>query len=134
MDLSTGAMVEEGLAVGIIAAQSIGEPGTQLTMRTFHFGEPPRSELEDKDLKAKKAGRVQVRPDPERRSNTEGQSVVLARNGEIVIIDSKDRELEKYTIPAGAVLCVKEERRRQGRPGPVRVGSALGSDSRRSRR
>src|SRR5262249_38292026 len=98
MDLSTGALVEEGLAAGIIAAQSIGEPGTQLTMRTFHIGGVASKELEESDLKTKKPGRVKF---ARIRSvvNAEGQNVVLARNGEITIIDPKDRELESYNVP-----------------------------------
>src|SRR5947199_6421141 len=59
MDLATGSMVEQGMAVGIIAAQSIGEPGTQLTMRTFHVGGTVKSEVAERDHKAKKAGKVQ---------------------------------------------------------------------------
>ena len=58
MDLATGAMVEEGMAVGIIAAQSIGEPGTQLTMRTFHIGGVAKGEVEESEIKTKKAGIV----------------------------------------------------------------------------
>ena len=58
MDLSTGSLVEEGLATGIIAAQSIGEPGTQLTMRTFHIGGVANKEVEESELKSKRAGRV----------------------------------------------------------------------------
>jgi len=108
MDLSTGQLVEEGLAVGIIAAQSIGEPGTQLTMRTFHIGGVASKELEESDLKTKKAGRVKL---ARIRSvvNSEGQTIVLARQGEVIIIDAKDRELEKYNIPAGSMLRVKED-------------------------
>ncbi|MFO1092023.1 MAG: DNA-directed RNA polymerase subunit beta' [Planctomycetaceae bacterium] len=108
MDLSTGALVEEGLAAGIIAAQSIGEPGTQLTMRTFHIGGVASKELEESDLKTKKPGRVKF---SRIRSvvNAEGQNVVLARNGEITIIDPKDRELESYNVPNGAVLLVSED-------------------------
>jgi DNA-directed RNA polymerase subunit beta' len=108
MDLSTGALAEEGLAAGIIAAQSIGEPGTQLTMRTFHIGGVASKELEESDLKTKKPGRVKF---ARVRSvvNAEGQNVVLARNGEIIIIDPKDRELERYNVPNGAVLFVNEE-------------------------
>ena len=56
MDLSTGSMVEEGLAAGIIAAQSIGEPGTQLTMRTFHIGGAAQTDVEDKEIKSRRAG------------------------------------------------------------------------------
>ena len=57
MDLSTGALVEEGMAVGIIAAQSIGEPGTQLTMRTFHIGGVGQRDVEESEIKAKREGR-----------------------------------------------------------------------------
>jgi DNA-directed RNA polymerase subunit beta' len=107
MDLSTGSMVEEGMAVGIIAAQSIGEPGTQLTMRTFHIGGAAQHEMEESDLKAKRAGKVKF---ARIRSvvNADGKNVVLARNGELTIHDAKDRELEKYTIPNGASLSVIE--------------------------
>ncbi|HUG19765.1 MAG TPA: DNA-directed RNA polymerase subunit beta' [Planctomycetaceae bacterium] len=107
MDHSTGSMVEEGMAVGIIAAQSIGEPGTQLTMRTFHIGGTASREVEQSDIKARKGGRVKfarIRCVV----NSEGKNVVLARNGEIVIVDPKDRELERYTIPNGATLLVSE--------------------------
>ncbi len=108
MDLSTGSLVEEGLAAGIIAAQSIGEPGTQLTMRTFHQGGTATRDIEDSEIKARKSGKVKF---ARMRSvvNSEGQHVVLTRNGEITILDPKDRELEKYTVPAGAVLMVAED-------------------------
>ncbi|MBX9792114.1 MAG: DNA-directed RNA polymerase subunit beta' [Pirellulales bacterium] len=107
MDLSTGAMVEEGMAVGIIAAQSIGEPGTQLTMRTFHIGGTAARAVEESELRAKKEGSVQCTRLKVVR-NDEGTQVVLSRNGEIVILDPKGRELEKYEIPAGANLMVEE--------------------------
>src|SRR5207249_6137096 len=58
MDLATGNLVEEGMAVGIIAAQSIGEPGTQLTMRTFHIGGVAKRSVEESEIKAKKAGTI----------------------------------------------------------------------------
>ncbi len=108
MDLSTGAMVEEGLAAGIIAAQSIGEPGTQLTMRTFHIGGVAIKEVQENELKTRRAGRVKL---VRVRSvvNADGKSVVLGRNGEVTIVDVKDREIEKYTIPNGAVLQVNED-------------------------
>jgi DNA-directed RNA polymerase subunit beta' len=107
MDLSTGEAVEEGLAAGIIAAQSIGEPGTQLTMRTFHIGGTASREVEESEIRSRRAGRVRF---ARIRSvvNADGKNVVLARNGEIAIIDPKDRELETYTIPNGAVLLVNE--------------------------
>ncbi|MEX0728050.1 MAG: DNA-directed RNA polymerase subunit beta' [Planctomycetaceae bacterium] len=107
MDLSTGALAEEGLAGGIIAAQSIGEPGTQLTMRTFHIGGTASREVEESEITSRRSGRVRY---ARIRSvvNAEGKNVVLTRNGEIIIVDPKDRELEKYVIPNGAVLLVNE--------------------------
>ena len=107
MDLSSGARVEEGLAVGIIAAQSIGEPGTQLTMRTFHTGGVAMGELEQSDMKCKRGGEVRL---SRIRSvvNSEGETIVLTRSGEVTIVDSKGRELEKNSIPNGATLLVKE--------------------------
>ena len=107
MDMSTGSMVEEGMAVGIIAAQSIGEPGTQLTMRTFHIGGSVSREAVDSDIASKKAGEVRL---TKMRviKNSEGMDVVLTRNGEICLVDNRGREIETYVVPAGAVLKVKE--------------------------
>ena len=107
MDLSTGSLVEEGMAVGIIAAQSIGEPGTQLTMRTFHIGGVGQRAIEENESRAKKAGTVRF---TRLRTVTseEGEEIVLARNGEMAIVDDKGTELEKFDIPAGAILKVKE--------------------------
>ncbi len=107
MDLSTGSMVEEGMAVGIIAAQSIGEPGTQLTMRTFHIGGVGQRDVQDSDIKAKKGGiakfaRLKIV------RNDAGQQLVLARNGEIALVDERGREVEKYEIPSGATIRVEE--------------------------
>ncbi len=107
MDLSTGNLVEEGLAVGIIAAQSIGEPGTQLTMRTFHIGGAASIDVHENEIRTRRAGRVRF---ARIRSvvNQEGKNVVLTRNGEIIILDPKERELENYTVPNGATLLVAE--------------------------
>ena len=83
MDLATGNLVEEGMAVGIIAAQSIGEPGTQLTMRTFHIGGVARRAVEESEIKAKRAGTIKL----ERVNavvNDEGQRMALTRNGELL--------------------------------------------------
>ena len=133
MDLSTGSLVEEGMAVGIIAAQSIGEPGTQLTMRTFHIGGVGQHDVEESDIKAKRGGivkytRLKVV------TTDEGQKIVLARNGEVSLVDEKGRELEKYEVPAGAIL--KVERRRYGgrRRRALRMGPAQHPDSRRNGR
>ncbi|MDA7978053.1 MAG: DNA-directed RNA polymerase subunit beta' [Pirellulales bacterium] len=108
MDLSTGSLVEEGMAVGIIAAQSIGEPGTQLTMRTFHIGGTVTRDLEVNEIKAKKGG-IAKYTRLKTVTNPEGEVMVLSRNGEIALLDEKGRELEKYDIPAGAVLMVRED-------------------------
>ncbi|HEX4130623.1 MAG TPA: DNA-directed RNA polymerase subunit beta' [Pirellulales bacterium] len=116
MDLSTGSLVEEGMAVGIIAAQSIGEPGTQLTMRTFHIGGVGQRAVEDKESRAKKGGLVKFTRLKVVR-NDEGHLVVLTRNGEISLLDPKGRELEKYDVPAGAILRVSENQEVQ--PGAV---------------
>ncbi len=107
MDLSTGSMVEEGMAVGIIAAQSIGEPGTQLTMRTFHIGGTAARAVEESEIRAKKQGIVQFTR-LKVVKNDAGEQVVLTRNGEITILDPKGRELEKYEIPAGSNLLINE--------------------------
>ncbi len=109
MDLSTGSMVEEGMAVGIIAAQSIGEPGTQLTMRTFHIGGVGQRDIEDSDIKAKKGGVAKFARLKTVR-NDAGKLVVLARNGEISLHDERGREIEKYEIPSGSVLNVEENK------------------------
>ena len=108
MDLSTGNMVEEGMAVGIIAAQSIGEPGTQLTMRTFHIGGVAQSDIEENETKANKGGVVRF---TRMRSvkNEEGKNVVLTRNGEVSLLDAKGREVEKHEVPMGAMLLVDED-------------------------
>jgi DNA-directed RNA polymerase subunit beta' len=107
MDLSTGALVEEGMAVGIIAAQSIGEPGTQLTMRTFHIGGSVSKVLEESDLKCKKGGTVRLTRMRVVRNN-EGLDVVLTRNGEISVVDDRGREIESFAIPTGSKLRVAD--------------------------
>ncbi len=107
MDLSTGSMVEEGMAVGIIGAQSIGEPGTQLTMRTFHIGGVGQRQIENSESKAKRGGIVKFTRLKVVR-NEEGKNIVLNRNGEISLLDNKGREVEKYEVPAGAMLAVDE--------------------------
>jgi len=107
MDLSRGKLVELGLAVGIIAAQSIGEPGTQLTMRTFHVGGTASRSVEESEIKCKYGGTVRFH-NLKVVENDLGQSVVLNRNGEMLVLDAKEREIERHAIPAGAVLLHKE--------------------------
>ena len=133
MDLSTGSLVEQGMAVGIIGAQSIGEPGTQLTMRTFHIGGTAARAVEESDIQAKKQGMVKFTRMKVVR-NDAGQNVVLTRNGEIPILDPKGRELEKYEVPAGANLLVDREPGSRSPASPLPVGPARHPHSRRSRR
>src|SRR5687768_17493540 len=105
IDMSTNNMVEEGLAVGIIAAQSIGEPGTQLTMRTFHTGGVATGSLIENDIKAINGGTVSHRDiNAVEVKDAEGvkRLVALKRNGEIVVLDAKGREIEKYKVPYGS--------------------------------
>ena len=118
MDLSTGSMVEEGMAVGIIAAQSIGEPGTQLTMRTFHIGGVGQRAIEENESRSKRAGTVKFTR-LRTVQNEQGEQIVLARNGEIAVVDPKGRELEKFEIPAGAILKVSDNE--EVKPGAVLV-------------
>ncbi|MEY5061149.1 MAG: DNA-directed polymerase subunit beta, partial [Planctomycetota bacterium] len=109
-DMSTGKPVEIGMAVGIIAAQSIGEPGTQLTMRTFHTGGIAARGILDNSFKSSAGGTVQLRDCMEVEvTNDDGTKymVALKRNGEIVVVDSLGRELEKFKVPYGAQLFAK---------------------------
>jgi DNA-directed RNA polymerase subunit beta' len=107
MDRSTGRMVELGLAVGIIGAQSIGEPGTQLTMRTFHIGGIAAKTVEETVTKTKHKGTVRFN-NLKVVTNAAGQLIVLNRNGEVMVHDAKGRELERHAVPAGAVLLIGE--------------------------
>jgi len=109
-DLSTGLLVEEGLAVGIIAAQSIGEPGTQLTMRTFHTGGVATRAVMENEIVAAVAGTVQYRQlnAAQAKGGPKKAMVALKRNGELAILDDKQRELEKYRVPYGALILVSD--------------------------
>jgi DNA-directed RNA polymerase subunit beta' len=107
MDLSRGRLVELGLAVGIIAAQSIGEPGTQLTMRTFHIGGTATKGVEETDIKATHSGKVRfhnmnVAP------RGKNDLVSISRNGELLLTDHRDRELDRFVVPLGGALRVKD--------------------------
>lgn len=110
-DLSTGRLVELGLAVGVIAAQSIGEPGTQLTMRTFHIGGTASRVSEQSTLTAKYAGTVRYQGLQVVKSSgdgTNGSNVVMNRTGALIVQDDKGRDREKYPIVYGARLKVSE--------------------------
>ena len=107
MDLSTGTLVEEGMAVGIIAAQSIGEPGTQLTMRTFHIGGVVKRELGESEMKNKKVGRVRFQRITAV-ENSKKEHVVLGRNGEIQILGPKGTPIETFAVPYGALVLIND--------------------------
>ncbi|MCE2883243.1 MAG: DNA-directed RNA polymerase subunit beta', partial [Planctomycetaceae bacterium] len=109
-DMSTGKLVEIGMAVGIIAAQSIGEPGTQLTMRTFHTGGIAARGILDNTFKSSAGGTVQLRDCMEVDvKNEDGTTTIVAlkRNGEILVVDAHGRELEKFKVPYGAQLFAR---------------------------
>jgi DNA-directed RNA polymerase subunit beta' len=105
--MSTGAQAELGEAVGIIAAQSIGEPGTQLTMRTFHIGGIAMRGEERSKLEAKNDGVVMFN-NLKGVQNKEGTLVVVNRNANIAILDHRGREVEHYQVPYGAGIFVKD--------------------------
>ncbi len=106
-DLSRGSMVNTGEAVGVIAAQSIGEPGTQLTMRTFHIGGTASRRVEQATLEAKTKGKIKFN-NVATVVNKEGAKVVMNRRGEIQILDSEGRERERMPLVYGAVLKVSD--------------------------
>lgn len=109
-DLATGRVVEIGEAIGIIAAQSIGEPGTQLTMRTFHIGGAASKAVEQTVLEAKNAGKIRyINLNTVR--NKEGDRIVMNRNGFIAIYDKEGREKEKYSVLYGAKLKVEDNQK-----------------------
>ncbi len=105
-DLARGHLVNIGETVGIIAAQSIGEPGTQLTMRTFHIGGTASKEVERSSIKIQHPGRV-VLSRVKMVQNREGQYMVMGKSGQIGIVDEQGREREKYVLPTGAKLLVQ---------------------------
>jgi DNA-directed RNA polymerase subunit beta' len=106
LDLGRGEPVEIGESVGIIAAQSIGEPGTQLTMRTFHIGGTATKLVEQTILETRHSGHVKF-INLSTVKDREGSLVVMNRNGSIAVVDSKGREKEKYSVVYGAKLKVK---------------------------
>ena len=106
-DLATGKLVELGQAVGVIAAQSIGEPGTQLTMRTFHIGGTASRVSEQSTLEARNAGTVKFHGLTVVQAK-DGNLVVMNRSGSLVVQDAKGRDRERHPIVYGARLKVKE--------------------------
>jgi DNA-directed RNA polymerase subunit beta' len=106
-DLARGHLVNKGEAVGVIAAQSIGEPGTQLTMRTFHIGGAASRSAAANNISVKNGGAV-VLHHISVVENAAGNLVAVSRSGEMGVVDENGRERERYKIPYGAVISVAE--------------------------
>ena len=107
-DLARGTTVNAGEAVGVIAAQSIGEPGTQLTMRTFHIGGAAQRGAEQSSIEAVQDSKVQLINGSVVKDGS-GVNIVMARNTEVVLIDGRGRERARHRIPYGAKLLVKDK-------------------------
>jgi DNA-directed RNA polymerase subunit beta' len=107
-DLGRGGLVNNGEAVGVIAAQSIGEPGTQLTMRTFHIGGAASRAAVASSVEAKSNGAIGFNATMRYVTNSKGELVVISRSGEIVISEH-GRERERHKVPYGAILSVKAD-------------------------
>jgi DNA-directed RNA polymerase subunit beta' len=106
-DLGRGHLVNIGEAVGVIAAQSIGEPGTQLTMRTFHIGGAASRAAAISNIEVKNGGTVRLQ-NVKTLEQESGNKVVISRSGEVVILDDVGRERERYKIPYGAVFTADD--------------------------
>ena len=107
-DLGRGTPVNVGEAVGVIAAQSIGEPGTQLTMRTFHIGGAASRTAVASQVEAKSNGTVNFSAVMRYVTNGRGELIAISRNGEVIISDDNGRERERHKVPYGATLQVKD--------------------------
>jgi len=107
-DLGRGTMVNAGESVGVIAAQSIGEPGTQLTMRTFHVGGAASRAAVASQVESKSAGTVRFTATMRYVTSAKGEKVVISRSGEVLITDDHGRERERHKVPYGAMLSVDD--------------------------
>ena len=119
-DLGRGGLVNGGEAVGVIAAQSIGEPGTQLTMRTFHIGGAASRAAIASSVEAKSNGNIGFNATMRYVTNGKKELVVISRSGEIIIHDEHGRERERHKVPYGAVLTVKADQ-------AIKAGTVLAS-------
>src|SRR5471032_1420885 len=107
-DLGRGMLVNAGEAVGVVAAQSIGEPGTQLTMRTFHIGGAASRAAVASSVEAKSNGTIRFTATMRYVTNGKGAQIVISRSGEVLITDDHGRERERHKVPYGATLIVKD--------------------------
>ena len=106
-DLARGHMVGSGESVGVIAAQSIGEPGTQLTMRTFHIGGAASRASAENNVQVKTTGTLKLHNAKSVR-NTDNKLVIVSRSTELTVIDDQGREKERYKVPYGSILSVDD--------------------------
>ena len=102
-DLARGHIINQGEAIGVVAAQSIGEPGTQLTMRTFHIGGAASRASAENNVQVKNLGTLKLH-NAKHVTNSEGKLVIVSRSSELAIIDELGREKERYRVPYGTVL------------------------------
>jgi DNA-directed RNA polymerase subunit beta' len=119
-DLGRGSLVNVGEAIGVIAAQSIGEPGTQLTMRTFHIGGAASRAAVASQVESKSTGIVRFTPQMRYVTNQKGEKVVISRTGEVLVTDDNGRERERHKVPYGATLLAADS-------APVKAGQTLAS-------
>ncbi len=108
-DLGRGHLVNIGESVGVIAAQSIGEPGTQLTMRTFHIGGAASRAAAISSIEVKNKGTISLQNVKILKQKDSGNNIVNSRSGEVAILDDTGRERERYKIPYGAILTVNDD-------------------------
>ncbi len=107
-DLGRGGLVNVGEAVGVISAQSIGEPGTQLTMRTFHIGGAASRAAVVSQVESKSNGIARFGPSMRYVTNVRSEQIAISRNGEVIIMDAAGRERERHKVPYGATLLVQD--------------------------
>ena len=107
-DLGRGKLISQGESIGVIAAQSIGEPGTQLTMRTFHIGGAVSRAASVTQVESKSNGIIQFTSTMRYVTNARNEQVVISRNGELIIQDESGRERERHKVPYGANLLVQD--------------------------
>jgi DNA-directed RNA polymerase subunit beta' len=117
-DLGRGKLINMGEAVGVIAAQSIGEPGTQLTMRTFHIGGAVSRAASVSQVESKSNGILRFSSTMRYVTNARNEQVVISRNGEAIIQDDNGRERERHKVPYGATLVITDGK-------PIKAGQAV---------
>ena len=119
-DLGRGSLINTGEAVGVIAAQSIGEPGTQLTMRTFHIGGAASRAAAASSVESKSNGVIRFTATMRYVTNVKNEKIVISRSGEVLITDDNGRERERHKVPYGATMTVADGK-------PVKAGGVLAS-------